>query len=267
MEVMLGVSAYTLGFLLIFFSACLAWQYARLPKHSLAEVFSRVPEKHGLGLAGNRFGLFRNMLWDMVKKMLGFEKFLDKGKPFWWLSSCFRLGVWLMGAWTLFLILGALAQLAGVAVDAHASLGTGMIYYLTIPLGVGGFALATFGVAALILQRMNDPILRKNLSVQDFFDLILTFTVLMTGLLLWGGDLSFTGARAMMAQVLSFSLVSHTNPLLMIHLVLLNVMIVYVPLSQMISFSNRYFVLREAALAPQPASPGEQPNAENQTAE
>ncbi|MCL1791660.1 MAG: hypothetical protein FWG40_10015 [Peptococcaceae bacterium] len=246
MELMLGVSVYALMFLILFFVACLAWQYARLPKHSLVERFPRVLGDPRLDSEKSRFGLLKNMVWDMAKEMLGYEKFFDKRRPFWWLSSCFRLGIWLLGAWTLFLVLGALALLAGVAVDAHGSVGAWLIYYLTIPLGSCGFALATFGGAALILQRMNDPDLRKSLSIQDFFDLILAFVVLMTGLLLWGGDLTFVGARAMMMQVLSFSLVSHGNPLLMVHLVLFNVTIIYIPLSRMISYGNRYFVSHES---------------------
>ena len=156
-----------------------------------------------------------------------------------WLTLIVRWGICLIVIWSFLLVMGALAMQKGMTVDIQGTLGGAVLYFLTIPAGVGGLTLTTFGVGTMILRRMFDSVLRIHSTMQDFLILFLLFVTLVTGVLLWGGDLTFGSARAVVMQVFGFSFDAPGDWLLGIHLVLLNITFIYVPLSRMSSYVER----------------------------
>ncbi|MFY9121343.1 MAG: nitrate reductase gamma subunit, partial [Syntrophomonadaceae bacterium] len=130
-------------------SAYKAIQYARMPLHGRMELYP-VPQEKGRHTYGGSY-MEEPEWWkkprqvsklseiaDMLKEMLLIKKLFDNQRSLWWVSYSFHLGLYLLMAWTIFIIAGALTELAGVSVSATASLWTALLYYLTILTGVIG---------------------------------------------------------------------------------------------------------------------------------
>ncbi|MCL1917170.1 MAG: hypothetical protein FWG14_02460 [Peptococcaceae bacterium] len=230
MNVMLGICVCVTVVVIIFYAAYRAWRYARMSGSGRSSV--------------DWWGAIKQELLLMVR-FVDPRRFADSQgvpgsqKSMVWLTLTVRWGVFLMIIWTVLLVIGGLAILAGVTVDAQGTLGGAVLYFLTIPAGVGGLTLTTFGVGTMILKRMYDPGLKDFAKMDDFLVLFLSFVTLVTGVLLWGGDLTFMQARNAVAQVFRFSADFQADFLLGIHLVLLNITVIYIPLSRMNSYIER----------------------------
>lgn len=193
-------------------------------------------------------------LIEMLKEMLFIKKLFQHQRSLWWISYAFHLGIYFMIAWTLLLLAGALTDLAGISVSAHASLWTGLLYYLTIFTGVVGFIITTAGAALLLLRRVADPVLKKYTTPQEYFNLLLLLAVLLSGIIVWSPDLTFEASRQLTAGVLLLDVTANTA--LTIHLLLLAVMFIYIPLSKMGHYVGKYFSFHKVLWENEPNVPG-----------
>lgn len=246
----LGLSVYAAGILFVALTAYKAANYAKMPLHARMELYP-VPSEKGRHVYGGSY--MEEAEWwrkphevskvdeimDMMKEMLFIKKLFDNQRPFWWLSYSLHLGIYFMMAWTFLLIAGAFTNLAGLPVSAHASWWTALLYYLTIYTGAVGFVLSTAGAFLLLVRRITDPILKKYTTPQEYFNLALILAALVSGIILWSPDLTFGTARQLMADAITLSVIPNTT--LVIHLIILEVMFIYIPISKMSHYVGKYF--------------------------
>lgn len=246
----LGLSIIIAALLFIGLSAYKAVNYAHMPLHGRMELYP-VPSEKGRHQYGGSY-MEEPEWWrkprqiskaaeliDMLKEMLFIKKLFDNQRPLWWISYAFHLGIYVLIAWTILLIAGALTNFAGVSVSVHASLWTAFLYYLTILTGVVGFIITTVGAGLLLFRRISDPVLKKYTTPQEYFNLALLLATLVSGMVVWSPDLTFDTARRITADAMTLSIVPNTA--LLIHLILLEVTFVYIPLSKMSHYVGKYF--------------------------
>jgi nitrate reductase gamma subunit len=248
--VVLGLSIIVAAFLFIGLSAYKAINYARMPLHGRMELYP-VPSEKGRHIYGGSY-MEEPEWWrkpcqvskvseliDMLKEMLFIKKLFNNQRSLWWISYLFHLGIYVLMAWTILLIAGAVTEFAGASVSAHASLWTAFLYYLTIFTGVVGFIITTVGVAILLMRRIFNRVLKKYTTPQEYFNLILLLAALVSGIVVWSPDLTFDTARRVTAEAMTLSIVP--NMALVIHLILLEVMFIYIPISKMGHYVGKYF--------------------------
>lgn len=251
----LSLIAYLSIFLFVGISAYKAYQFAKLPLHGRQELYP-VPKEKGHEYGGSyyeevewwnkeRHVSHGTELIEMLKEMLFIKKLFDHQRPLWWLSYALHLGIYLLIAFTLLLVMGALTLLGGGQISASgAGVWGSLVYYLTALTGLMGLLLATFGSGMLLLRRIFDDTLRKYTTPQEYFNLALLYSAVVTGIFVWGGDLTFGTAREITANLLTFTAFSPST-FFILHLVLLFVMFTYIPLSKMSHYVGKYFTFHK----------------------
>lgn len=253
MLLFMGISAYKANY------------FAKMPLHGRQDLYP-IPKEKGHEHGGSYYeevGWWKkpretsgaNELKDMLKEMLFIKKLFDNQRPFWWISYALHLGIYCLMGWTLLLIAGALTEFAGASVSATSSAWGMLIYYATSLFGWVGFLLVAIGAASLILRRLTDSGLRKYTTPQEYFNLLLIFVVVVTGIAIWGSDPSLTLARQAMEKVLSLNALA-ASPLLTVHLILLGIMLVYIPMSKMSHYVGKYFTFHKVLWENEPNLPG-----------
>lgn len=247
---LLSLMAYLAIILFLGLSARKAWEFNRMPIHGRMELYP-VPKEQGHGYGGSYYEeaewwqkehrvSHSTELIEMLKEMLFIKKLFDNQRPLWWISYALHLGIYLLVAWTVCLVCGALTLLGGGQVGVSGGVWGSLLYYLTLLLGLGGLLLAAFGSGMLILRRVFDDTLRKYTTPQEYFNLALLYSAVVTGIFVWGKDLSFTTARELTASLITFT-PFQASPLFILHLVLLLIMFTYIPLSKMSHYVGKYF--------------------------
>lgn len=246
----LSILAYLAIILFLGLSAYKAYKYAKMPLHGRMELYP-VPKEQGHEYGGS---YFEEVEWwnkerkvnhmaeliDMLKEMLFIKKLFDNQRPLWWLSYALHLGIYLLIAWTVLLIVGGLTLLAGGQVSPSSGIWGALIFYLTAFTGLSGLVLATFGSAMLFLRRIFDDTLRKYTTPQEYFNLALLYCATVSGIFVWINDLTFSTAREITANLISFT-PFEVSGLLIAHIVILFIMFTYIPLSKMSHYVGKYF--------------------------
>lgn len=250
----LSVIAYLSIGLFIGLSAYKAYQFAKMPLHGRMELYP-VPKEKGHEHGGSYYEevewwtkerqVFHGAeLVDMFKEMLFIKKLFDNQRPLWWLSYALHLGIYLLMAWTILLVVGALTILSGGEVSASSGAWGSLVYYFTAITGLLGLVLAAFGSAMLLLRRLFEDSLRKYTTAQEYFNLFLLYSAVVSGIFVWIGDLGFSTAREVTAHLISFT-PFEASPLFVVHLILLLIMFTYIPLSKMSHYVGKYFTFHK----------------------
>jgi len=178
---------------------------------------------------------------EMLKEILFIKKLFENQRPFWWISYALHLGIYFIMAWTILLVIGAVTELNGIFVAANSpSIWGLLIFYLSVATGIIGLALATLGSGFLFLRRLFDNTLKKYTTPQEYFNLLLLFAALFTGILTWGSDLSFHTARVVTANLVTFTPFTASG-LVTLHIILVGIMLIYIPISKMSHYVGKYF--------------------------
>lgn len=246
----LGLIIIAVALLFFGLSFYKAHEYARMPLHARMELYP-VPQEKGRHQYGGSY-MEEPEWWnkprqiskaseliDMMKEMLFIKKLFDNQRPFWRVSYAFHLGIYFFIAWVGMLVIGVITEAAGVSVGLHASWWPALVYYLTIFTGIVGLFMTAIGAALLLLRRIFDPILSKYTTPQEYFNLLLLLAALVSGIIVWSSDLTFTYARHVIAQAFTLSVVP--TPALTVHFLLMAVTLVYIPLSKMGHYVGKYF--------------------------
>lgn len=241
---------YLAIFLFLAISGYKAWQFARMPLHGRLELYP-VPKEAGRQEYGGSY--YEEPEWwrkprqvshtaeikDMLKEMLFIKKLFAHQRNLWWISYAFHLGIYCLAGWTVLLAIQAALSLHGGAAAGAGGIRA-VLPLLTMLAGVIGLILATAGSGALFIRRLADPSLNRYTTGQEYFNLLLIFVVLCTGIYAWGPDLSFGRPRQVMEQLLSCQALSLSGPET-IHLLVLGIMFIYIPLSKMSHYVGKYF--------------------------
>ncbi|HWQ41381.1 MAG TPA: respiratory nitrate reductase subunit gamma, partial [Desulfosporosinus sp.] len=163
--------------------------------------------------------------------------------PLWWISYALHLGIYFLMCWTILLVIGVFSIPNGVAVE-NLNVWGSLIYYLTVLTGICGLALATLGSGALFLRRLFDNTLKKHTTPQEYFNLLLIFVALVTGIMTWGTDLSFGTAREVTGSLVTFAPFAATT-LQTLNIILVGIMLIYIPISKMSHYVGKYFTFHK----------------------
>ena len=247
----LSFIAYLSIILFVGISAYKAYRFAKLPMHGKMELYP-VPKEKGFEHGGS---FYEEVSWwskphevshvreitEMLKEILFIKKLFDNQRPFWWISYALHLGIYLLMAWTILLVVGAISELNGILVAANSKSIWGLfIFYTSVVTGIAGLILGTLGSGFLVLRRMFDNTLKKYTTPQEYFNLLLIFAALITGIIYWGSDLSFHTAREVTASLITFKSFAANN-LLTLHVILVGIMLIYIPISKMGHYVGKYF--------------------------
>ncbi len=248
---LLSLIAYLSILLFVGISVYKAYGFAKMPLHGRMELYP-VPKEKGFEHGGS---FYEEVAWwskphevshvreilEMLKEILFIKKLFENQRPFWWISYALHLGIYFIMAWTMLLVIGAVFQLNGIMVAASSSNILGLlIYYFSILTGIVGLALVTLGSAALVLRRMFDNTLKKYTTPQEYFNLLLILAAAITGIIVWGSDLSFHTARVVTENLITFTPFAASG-LVTLHVILVGIMLIYIPISKMSHYVGKYF--------------------------
>jgi len=253
--VILSIIAYLSIVLFVGISVYKAYQFAGMPFHGRMDLYP-VPKEKGYEHGGS---YYEETAWwskphevshmreiiEMLKEMFFIKKLFENQRPFWWISYALHLGIYLIMAWTILLVIGAMFELNGILVAADSSSILGLlVFYLSIVTGYIGLALGALGSGMLFLRRAFDNTLKKYTTPQEYFNLLLIFVALITGIFTWGNDLSFGYAREVTGNLVTFTPFV-ADGLLTLHVVLVGIMLTYIPISKMSHYVGKYFTFHK----------------------
>lgn len=251
----LSIIAYLSIGLFLGISVYKACQFAKMPFHGRMDLYP-VPKEKGFEHGGS---YYEEIAWwskphevshlreivEMLKEMLFIKKLFENQRPFWWISYALHLGIYFIMAWTILLVAGAIFELNGIAVAAGSSNILGLlVFYLSVLTGYVGLALAAFGSGMLFLRRAFDNTLKKYTTPQEYFNLLLIFAALITGIFTWGNDLTFGYAREVTANLVTFTPFA-AGGMLTLHIILVGIMLIYIPISKMSHYVGKYFTFHK----------------------
>ncbi|KJR45880.1 Sulfite reduction-associated complex DsrMKJOP protein DsrM [Desulfosporosinus sp. I2] len=247
----LSLIAYLSILLFVGISVYKAYEFAKMPLHGRMELYP-VPKEKGFEHGGS---FYEEVAWwskphevshvreisEMVKEIFFIKTLFENQRPFWWISYALHLGIYFIMAWTILLVMGAVSELNGILVAANSlSIWGLLIFYLSVATGIIGLALATLGSGFLFLRRLFDKTLKKYTTPQEYFNLLLLFAALFTGVLTWGSDLTFHNARVVTANLVTFTPFAASG-LVTLHIILVGIMLIYIPTSKMSHYVGKYF--------------------------
>jgi len=184
-------------------------------------------------------------LMAMTQEIVLLKAVWDNNRPLWYLTYPFHLGLYLTAAFIALLGLGAIAQLAGVAIGPIATLAR--------LIGLAGFILGLIGAVGLFCKRLIDPGMRDYSSFGHFFNLTLFIITIGVGILTWlFVDPTFNMARTFMASLISFHLAPIESPLFLLQMMLASLLIAYIPLTHMSHFFMKYFLYHDIRWGDEP---------------
>lgn len=230
-----------------------AVKYATMPIHLRWELYPVASETE------RPYGgsYFENLDWwtkPRHKSLLGELKFMGREifffalyyrlkREYWYVVYPFHIGIFLLVGWLVLLFAGALTVLAGISVSAAATNVWGsIVYYLTLIVGVAGFAIAAGGTIGLLVKRSVDQELRLYTTPLDYFNLSFILVILLSGLWAWYFfDPAFATAREFMKSLITFSQVPSMNPATYVNILMICLFLIYMPFTRMMHYLAKYF--------------------------
>ncbi len=189
---------------------------------------------------------FFSMLRYMLPEMLFLKALWDENRKMWYRSAPFHWGLYSLAGLAVLLILGALAQMAGVTIAANASAAGAAIHYLTIILGVASITLGVLGSAGLLLMRLTDEKLSDFTAPREIFNLAFILTAFVClGLAFVAADRSYSILRGYVQGLITFDLSSVGSGWVATEIVVLSVLLAYIPLTHMSHFFVKWFTYHE----------------------
>jgi nitrate reductase gamma subunit len=179
----------------------------------------------------------------MVPEMLFIKALWEHNRSLWYRSFPFHFGLYCLIGWAGLLVVGAVAQVAGIPVGPGASaIGTGL-HYLTILAGAFGLILATIGAAALLHRRLTDEEFEGYTSPSHIFNLGFFLVALLTAFFTYIlVDQTFSVARGYIQSLLTFKLAAPVGSrAVAAEFLLFSLLLAYVPLTHMSHFFTKYF--------------------------
>jgi nitrate reductase gamma subunit len=180
----------------------------------------------------------------MIPEMLLIKALWENNRPLWYRSFPFHFGLYCLIGWAGLLVVGAIAQIAGITVGPGTGslVGTG-IHYLTMLAGAVGLILATIGAAALLHRRLTDEELDGYTSPAHIFNLAFFLVGLLVALFAHlTADPSFSLAREYVQSLLTLNLVAPVGSrAVAMEFALLSLLMAYVKLTHMSHFVAKYF--------------------------
>jgi len=237
----------------IFGTAYRAWRMSRMPVHLRWDLYP-IPHEKGKGHYGGSY--FEEIDWwtkpaevsmksefkEMAKEIIFIQSMYHNNRPLWFFSFPFHFGLYMLVVFVLLIFLGAILDLVGMPIAADGNIISRFLFYISIPVGTIGSALAAIGAVGLLISRMTNRELRVTSVRTDYFNLILLLGVFVSGLVVWGTeDISYSHARGFIANLISFQPTEPVSTGVATHFVLAAVFMIYLPFTHMTHFVGKYF--------------------------
>jgi len=184
----------------------------------------------------------------MLPEMLLIKALWENNRPLWYRSFPFHLGLYLLIGWASMLVIGAVAQIAGVQVGAGTGSVVGAaIHYVTILSGAFGLILGTIGAIALLHRRLTDEEVEGYTSPAHIFNIVFFLVALLTAFFTYIlVDQTFVIARGYVRSLLTFQVGAAVgSPAVAAEFILFSLLLAYVPLTHMSHFFTKYFFYHE----------------------
>ncbi|MHB8917370.1 MAG: respiratory nitrate reductase subunit gamma [Desulfocucumaceae bacterium] len=232
------------------------YQLAKMPMHGRWELYPVPKEASDRRHYGGSY--YENLEWwnkprnaslagellDMLKEMLFIKILFVNQKRHWWISYALHLGIYLLGLWTILLLVGTITELSGLPLTTARGVNVNpwasLVYYATFISGAAGALLAVLGSASLFLRRLFNSALRKYTTPQEYFNLIFILAVVVSGLVVWSGDPAFNYGRQIVKGMLTFTPI-RADSALTLHILLLGALLIYIPRTKMSHFVGKFF--------------------------
>ena len=187
--------------------------------------------------------LYPTQGWDLssaVKEAMFFPN-LYKGDKFLWLLA------WTFHVALAFAFLGHLRVVTGIIDWTLTSMGlslAGIGMLSTIAGGAAGVALIV-AASALLLRRLLLPRVREISSGPDFLALLLLVAVIASGDAMRFGSspVDLAETRVWASSLVTFSPQVPTNPAILLHALLAELLIIYLPLSKLMHFGGLFYTM------------------------
>ena len=179
----------------------------------------------------------------MVPEMLLLKALWEHNRSLWLVSFPFHFGLYLTFGLVVLLVIGAVAQLAGMSADSGL---LALVVGVSTILGPIAFGLTLLGGLGLLLRRLNDADLRNYASPEHRFNLVLFLATMGVALLTWAvADPSFEIARGFIAGLITFNLKDVGSSLFLLQVVLALLTLAYIPFTHMSHFFMKYFLYHD----------------------
>lgn len=182
-------------------------------------------------------------LGGMAQEMIFIKALWENNRSLWYRSFPFHFGLYCLIGWAVLLVIGAIAQIAGIEVAAGGSVIGAGIHYVTILAGAFGLILATIGSLALLHRRVTDEEFEGWTSLSHVFNLGFFAIALLVGFFAYIlVDHTFSIARGYVHSLLTFNLTAPVgSSAVAAEFVLFSLLMAYVPLTHMSHFFTKYF--------------------------
>jgi nitrate reductase gamma subunit len=179
----------------------------------------------------------------MIPEMLFLKALWEHNRSLWLVSFPFHFGLYLTFGLVALLVIGAVAQLAGMSADSGL---LALIVGVSTILGPVAFGLTLLGGIGLLYRRLNDANLRNYASPEHRFNLVLFLATMGVALLTWAvADPSFEMARSFIAGLITFNLKEVGSSLFLLQIILAVLTLAYIPFTHMSHFFMKYFLYHD----------------------
>lgn len=178
-------------------------------------------------------------LKEMLKEMLFLKRVYTYNRPLWYITFLFHGGIYFILVWFVLLLINNFLLVYVSASIAKALMLENLILFF----GYVGIFSTTIGVIGLLIKRIFDASMRDYSSNVDYFNLIFILLVLITGIAALSVDPRFILANQYMKSIVSFGhYIPSELPLpTIVHLLLLQLLWIYIPYSKMSHFLGKWF--------------------------
>ncbi len=179
----------------------------------------------------------------MIPEMLFLKALWEHNRSLWLVSFPFHFGLYLTFGLVALLVIGAVAQLAGMSADSGL---LALVVGVSTILGPVAFILTLLGGGGLLARRLSDAELRNYASPEHRFNLALFLATMAVAMLTWAFvDTSFEMARGFIAGLITFNLKEVGSSLFLLQVTLAVLTMAYIPFTHMSHFFMKYFLYHD----------------------
>lgn len=180
-------------------------------------------------------------LLGMLPEMIFIKSVWEYNRKLWYRTFPFHFGLYCCIFFLLFLVLGAILEIAGIPLAPGTGI-IGIVYYLTSCMGFFGMVLTTVGALGLLERRFTDYNLRIYTKLSDIFNLVFILVTILIALAASMYDPGMYEFRAFIKSciIADFSYAPE-NMTVILAIILSSLLIAYIPLTHMAHFFIKWF--------------------------
>jgi len=198
-----------------------------------------------------------NELKEMAAEVILLKGVFHHNKRVWRSSMPFHFGLYLCVGWLVLLLVGAVAESAGVKVAADGGTIWLVLHYLTAGFGYTGLILSGLGALGLLIWRSSDAEQRNYSSPIDYFNLVFFIVVSVVALVSHlTADPGHAVIRNYVLATITLSPATATGTLMMLEIILVSLLIMWIPLTRMSHFVAKYFLYHSVRWEDEPNKRG-----------